>query len=281
VPTSSLPLVPWIDSIVPDPTETPLVMPTAPSAPACRLEDLAIGFGPNEFDNAIDLIFTNGSAEACYVWQRPEVELRQSGRAIDLPIRQLPRDVASPVTLRPGRQARLELVVEEGASCVADLTKPVTVKLEFPSGTWSDVFPGERDSGCTTSTESPALWLYGFEFVRLALTANLELPPSAVPGSPMSYAVLLRNDSDEAVSFDPCPVYGDWLPAASTTPTRRYLNCAALGRTLEPHQEVHLAMVLDVPPTALPGRIYWLWWSCGTDTFEADVQQKVLIVAGP
>lgn len=298
MPTSNLPLIAWTGATPAPLVSTPVASPTPPSVGRCAVGHLTLVAVAQPWrgsvENEIQMVVTNAGSAACYVEGVPQVTVEQAGQQLSLTLQPAPAEVPiGPVTLGPGSQA----IVEAGfdSYCVPDFAKPTTVAIQISSGPLRGRVKVSNDTiacepgGAATNT----MTVYPFEpyppqpapeptWAQVEVSA-IELPASAVAGRSMTYAIVLTNTGETAASLDPCPGYSQsilGMPDHEADGAIIYLlNCAAIGPVIAPHQNVHLAMVYQVP-AATPAGAQTFFWESYSGSFQAATKVSLKVRRG-
>ena len=265
--TSDLPLIPWVDIEVPTATETAFVKPTTPTVPMCGPGDLGVGYVTSADDAEVvhlvlgRLQFVDFGRQAadptggCYLWGTPGVRIEQAGDTVPLGRLHGPSGTtATPVVLTTQGMATLDIGFT--SPCQPDISRPMTIEVQLPSGSIYIEMEG-RDRSAETVCDGqadPSAAIDVGPFVAVEepspLVATLELPPAGRGGEPIAFGVLLMNTSDVPYSLQPCPSYFIHLYGSGITTShleQRLLNCDAIGTEIPPNGTVHMSMVYTIP----------------------------------
>ena len=264
--------IPWVDRPAPPPPHVaPVTAPPPPSdARRCRAEDVTIGdAGGNGATGTLftSFAFTNVSSTTCSLVGFPAVSVSAPGRrpiaatpATGFPAENTGGNVA------PGESARVSLVTERDcdARYATTNTYPTviynTVTFELAASvkrhtTRLDVLCGLATTAFSVPQAPPAPAVEA----AAALTAAIQLPPSAHPGERLTYVVALSNPTGAPILLDPCPAYIQWLTGTEpATKTANGLNCDTV-HAIEPRSTMRFQIKLKIPAQAPPGdpQLHW------------------------
>jgi len=184
--------------------------------------------------------------------------------------------VAAVLVLRPSGVPRSASAPSSSAASRSsvDAAEPIaTAGSTLAPGVvaWIDATPAPSPPPSEAPEPSPPTWA--------DLVGHVEVPSVVVAGETLHYQVTLRNDGDQPVPLDPCPIYVERLWGGNTTVAepRYLLNCAAAS-PIQPGGSTTFEMVLDIPVNAPPGPGVLLW---GTDGPGPSSQKQPITIAPP
>ncbi|HUY22571.1 MAG TPA: DUF4232 domain-containing protein [Acidimicrobiales bacterium] len=178
-----------------------------------------------------------------------------------------------PVVVAPGMTVSLTLETERDCpqryaqSGVYPHLSSDRVSIGLPGGGTLDVVAAE-DVLCLISVspfeQPPPLGPPPPAAPAFALQPRIDGPSSIPAGSAVSFGVLLRNTSPQAVSLSPCPSFTETVVAGSELLYEQlsYLvNCAAAPGVLEPGDALELRMEAPGPTERGLLDLTWAWGS--------------------
>jgi uncharacterized protein DUF4232 len=289
---SPIPAVPFVAS-TPRPTAPPATPTREPSVRQCSARDLVGAYSGDNGAGGTNLrvvAIANTSDTPCGIRGKPSVTILVANRLAeatyaqpaDGPVAILPADVERPTPGEPPRPGQLWLTVGFSRSCSSVASWMSTLVVTMPGdGSTLRIDLPSRNLGQPASTPLPSAscqdgpyfpqigtWDLGVveppvpPAPGLALRAVANAPGIAVAGEPFRFEVTITNESDSALTLEPCPNYSISIGGGEDRRRneRHALDCASIGR-LAPHGASTFAMEIGVPedwPVTLDGSLIWV-----------------------
>ena len=239
------------------------------------------------------------SAPICVLSGVPTVSVLDArGRAMAIDVGPIPNPSPAPVVIEPGLPLPPEhealLVGQAGFSvywsnwCGADPGPSATLVVRLPGSGTRRLALDIAAPRCDSALEHSILTVAPIEAAEAPepsappwadLVGHIEVPSVVVAGETLHYQLTLRNDGEQPVPLDPCPIYVERLWSGNTVvgEPRYLLNCAAAA-AIEPGASTTFEMVLAIPVDAPPGAAILLW---GTDGPGPSSQKQPITIAPP
>jgi len=294
-------LVPW-EATVPAALQPPAGSP-APACPASALAVVGGGFefAPTASGGTGRVALRNSGTSACALTGRPEV---LAVGAVPAPEqRQLPLPAQPPAfpTVVPPDSALL--AVPPGGSATVDVewrnwcvpsgsTAPVApqaIRLTLPAGAGSIDVGYNAVPRCDAPTQPSVLGARPFQpaplpattpWTSTAVLATISPLPgarelTAKRGATVRYAVLIRNPSGQAVTFERCPMLIQLLAPAGRSEVYQ-LNCAAAGQ-LPAGGSLRFELRIRIPADAPAGNNGQFWELDPTGNRGPQATSRILV----
>ena len=295
-------VVAWIDA-TPAPSPPPSERPTA-GLPTCAADALDLRFtgwsgGGGSLQGGIVMSEPDASAPMCVLSGVATVSVLDArGRAMAIDIGPIPNPSPAAVVIEPGLPLPPEhealLVGQAGFSvywsnwCGTDPGPSATLVVGLPGSATRRLAMDVAAPRCDSAADRSVMTVAPIEAAEAPepspppwadLVGHVEVPSVVVAGETLHYQMTLRNNGDQPVPLDPCPVYVERLWSGNTivAEPQYLLNCAATS-PIQPGTSTTFEMVLAIPAHASPSSGVLLW---GTDGPGPSSQKQPITIAPP